>query len=93
MKRHCPAPLREGRLCDSTNTKKIGQKIALLFQETGQSHRRDKVFHLSLQSRKSITCIALPEKGGGPVCRYQYTPDDDVGRSVSQCDGPHAIGF
>jgi IS1 family transposase len=24
MKRHCPAPLREGRLCDSTNTKKNG---------------------------------------------------------------------
>ena len=38
----------------------VGQKIALLFQEVGKSHRCHQVFHLPLQSRKSITCIALP---------------------------------
>ena len=38
----------------------FGQKIALLFQETRQSYWCHQIFSLPLQSRKSITCIALP---------------------------------
>ena len=33
------------------------------------------------------------EKGGlaRPVCGCQYSPNDDVGGSVPQCDGPKAV--
>jgi hypothetical protein len=40
----------------------FGPAVSLLFQKASKSHRCDKVFHLLRQSRKSITCVALPKE-------------------------------
>ena len=42
----------------------FGPAVSFLFQEVGESHWCHQVFHLSLQSRQSITCIALPRAMG-----------------------------
>ena len=52
----------------------FGQKIALLFQETRQSYWCHQIFSLPLQSRKSITCIALPFFAYLPVRSYRPVP-------------------
>ena len=52
--------LRTIQLHVETKSISFGQKIAFLFQEARQSYWRHQVLHLPLQSRKSITCIALP---------------------------------
>ena len=63
----------------------FGPAVSFLFQEVGESHWCHQVFHLSLQSRQSITCIALPRLSTGKSLVMPITLcciDEQIGRDA-----------